>query len=312
MISIDPNNEDDLINLQTYLSKYRQNEQPAAFELLISKIFSSILKLPFFDSNNDDSTKKFKVLWGGTEKPIRCAPSGSCDCYIYARGFNCILESSLRDGPSQWKNEGQSTIRHLEEVITKNGWDPKRSYGILVVKNIHSDTFNNFEKYCNRYKIIILDIDNLLIILNTSNFAFTMKNLDVAHLFSKGLDVLDECENAQSYVTDLKMNFSQWRKKVLRDELNIFMAINSFNKMKNEIQPKIYVSQLYEKLNKETSIIKYLKLADVELSYQLIINSIKQNGFGIHKRGFFDDDEIYHLTFEDCETRFNTIINKIK
>jgi len=300
----------DLKNIDYLLAQCLNGHDRAAVqEILISRIFSKILNLPFFDNSNNDLTILNKVVWYGTLSPRVCS-KGTCDTKIYGHGFNAVMEVTRRKGKSQWDYEGVQISDNLDNNIAQEGWNKKHTYGLLIVPNIYKYTFDNLNYVVNiNKKIIILDYNILYTLLNINDMVFTLKNGDIIFLFEEIFKAFNDSSTVEEYIKEVDAVINKWKKTIIYNDLTKKIAIDTILIMKERMISYVFISELTEKLYNDFSIKHSVEELKIPFDQELIINCINMYGVGYHKPNYFHDDEIQGTTFPDYENILNKIVD---
>lgn len=286
----------------------RGQKRSTWFEALIAKSFSKIFHLPYFDRNNDDSCTQHRVVWCGTFNPFKCAPGGMSDAIVYAHEFYCLLEPTLRRNTDQWAREYASSIRHYNSFSNREGLEGKDVYLLMVAPTIHEDTFESFKSKLNgEHNFVLLELSTLAIILETAILAFTIRHLELQKLFrkliarSRNSSTLEQYRNATSeYITS-------WQNEVLQLEKNSFLAIKSYEAMKQILRghtrDHVGVSEIVRQLSGRPEIEQYTALINERFTPSGIANSLQSESLGFYIEDTPRDKLFAPVPFVEYESR---------
>lgn len=253
-----------LANLQRYLKRFAQNDQPAAFEYLVANAFSQILYLPFQSRDSEDDTVRYRVLWHGNfsnrTKTISKSPSGP-DSVCFAYGFYILLESTLRSGTGQWRKEFIESLKHYDAFVKERQVDKGDIYLVLVVQKLHKDTYTGFkQKVKEGYNIVILESASLAKIGDITKLIFTVRHLDIRLLFNNLLKNTRESSSFDKFRIELNRSISEWGKSVLKQEKTVFFGLRSYEAMQEIGRNIIGTSEILLKLQQNNKVRQYEKI----------------------------------------------------
>lgn len=253
-----------LINLQRYLGRYPQHDQPAAFEYLVANTVSQIFYLPFQSKDNEDNTVSHRVIWYGSinkkTKIISKSPSGP-DSICFGYGFDVLIESTLRDGTNQWRKEFIESLKHYDNFVRNKGIDKKDVYLTLIVRKLHKDTYMGFkEKAKDGYNIIILEGSSLAKIGNISKMLFTVRHLDIRQLFNDLVKKLRESTSFDKFRDESNKSIYEWEKDVLKREKTVFFGLKSYEAIKKVGKNIVGTSDILLNLHKDSKFNRYIKI----------------------------------------------------
>lgn len=252
-----------LFNLQRFLKRYRQNDQPAAFEYLVSNAFSQLLFLPFQTKDNEDNTIRHRVIWYGSvkkNKTISPSPAGP-DTICYAFSYYILIECTLRHGANQWRKEFVESIKHFNSFIKNSKVDKKDVYLTLAIPKLHKDTYTGFKQKANEgINIILIESPCLARINDISKMAFTVRHLDIRQLFNNLTNKLRESTSFDKFRNEINQHISEWGKDVLKREKTVFFGIRSYAAMKKAGKNIVGTSDILTNLFRDRIFNNYLKI----------------------------------------------------
>ena len=224
-----------LINPSRYFSRYRQNEHPAAFELLVADVFSQILSLPFQSSSTDNPSIIHRVLWTGEyharSRTITKSPRGP-DSICYAFGFQILVECTLKDGANQWRHEFVEAIDHYTAFVSQPNIRRESLFLALVSKKLHTDTHMAFrQKAIEGLNVFLLEATSLAKICYFSKIAFSSRHLDLQALMRSLVECLGRSSSLREYRKEAGNIISDWGRNILRSERTVFFGLKSLAAM---------------------------------------------------------------------------------
>jgi hypothetical protein len=173
-----------LKDLDGYLNQFNPSQQSAAFEQLIAEAFSSILYLPFYTSDNDNSQIPNRVVWSGSTNPLSKAPPNKPDTIGHCCDFHIVVEATRKTGSTQCSQEFAQSIRHCENFCASNNISAQDAYVLVVCTQLHVDTYRSIKSHSRqKYRLIPLEVADVERILQTSILAFTLRHLELRGLF---------------------------------------------------------------------------------------------------------------------------------
>jgi hypothetical protein len=253
-----------LYNLKRYFNRYRQNEHPAAFEFLTSNTFGQILYLPYQTKDNENPSVNHRVIWYGrinkTNKTISKSLSGP-DSVCFAYGFFILIESTLRHGANQWRNEFVEALRHFDDFVQNNHLDKKDVYLAIVAPKLHSDTHTGFKQKAREgYNIVLLEGSCLAKICDFSKMAFTARHIDLRQLLSNLVKKLCDSTSFDKFKKETNQLIYEWGKDVLVREKTVFFALRSYEAMKKLGRNIVGSSDILVNLHKDRIFNYYLRI----------------------------------------------------
>ena len=261
-----------------HLNPFVGRQKSAQFEYILAQCLARIVSLPFYSLASDDPNTIQKVLWNGQTNPIGLAPPGA-DCVILSHSFNCVVEFTRRTGASQWIQEGAQLVRHTDDEVNNRGWDPHETYTVFIVTRISRDTYFHLRgRQHPNYKILLFEVDTILKILETTKLTFSLKNIELLDLFNNLIDRLERCPNINSYRTAINTYISEWSSKALESEKKVFIGLKAYEAMKNIGNMHIGQGEIYRRLYRHPFVLQYMNLLDQQLTPDVIIDSLVEQG----------------------------------
>jgi len=157
-------------NLNAYIANFPAGQQQsAAVEMLFAKAMKFMFHLPYFTSTTDNAAISKKVIWYGRHGTnLVQAPPGA-DAIVFARHFDVLVEVTQTTGTVQWNREFARAVRHMEDYITNNQKERDEVYLVLIVQEIHRDTYESIrQKIREGLNMVLLTFKNVEKILEVS------------------------------------------------------------------------------------------------------------------------------------------------
>jgi len=269
-----------LKNYTNYLNNFPPHQRSVCFEKLASESYATILNLPFFSSDNDNPNLKYRVTWLGSDSAHVGAPSGRSDAIACAYGFHILIEPTLKTGSNQWSQEFAACVRHGEAYVAQEGISPDEVYVNLVAPVLHIDTLRSIRRGPRSpIKVIPIEVSMLTTILETSTLAFTMRHLELRHLFNKIWDCVESSSSVSDFQKSSGDEILKWQKEVLRIEKGVFIGFKSYEAMKRIGRKYIGTSEILYRLQKHPYVTHYLKIIGDMILPDYIQESLTQQSF---------------------------------
>jgi len=256
-----------LRKLDEYLRQFPYR-QSIYFEQLVGLAFSRGLYLPFYTNDNDDETIKHRVVWAGSDRSgvLSKAPQGKPDIIAYCFDFYVTIEATQKSGANQWTGEFAQAVRHCSDFVRENSVEPSKVYVVLVTPKLHEDTYQSLRHHPPRdSKIVPLETEALVRILETAILAFTMKHLEFRVLFNE----IPKCLAGSSSLPDFRSTFEKelrtWQRKVLRRERRTFIGVKAYETMQKIPRAAVAEGEILESLLKHPFVGQYLKIIGEKL-----------------------------------------------
>jgi hypothetical protein len=278
-----------LTRLKQYLKRFFREDQPAAFEYLVSGAFSQIFDLTFQSKDNEDSSVKHRVIWYGKvnkkNKIIVKSPSGP-DSICFACGFYVLFESTLRNGTDQWRKEFIESIKHYDDFVRQQRVNKGDVYLILIVRRLHKDTFNGFQqKAIGGYNIILLETSLIAKIGNITKAVFTVRNTDLRQLFNNLVKALRESTSFRRFRDNIGQYISEWQKEIHKTGKIPFMGVRSYETICKVVHQKgranLSVGEIYRKLLKDPIVKDYFEVIGDKPLISYVEQGLIDQGLGV-------------------------------
>lgn len=256
-----------LSKLDKFMNRYPQNNQPAAFEHLVSVVFSRIFFLPFQTANTRNDRVIQRVLWTGQHSGnvIAKSPGGS-DAVVFAHGFHVLVEATLRTGKNQWKKEFSECVNHYDDFVSRNTLDRKRVYAAIVTPEIHRDTHLCFRAIADdNYNFVLLSATQLWKIADTVQSLVSVRHLDICDLFHKISATLRNSHNLAGFESQAGTVIATWQSDTIKQERTVFFGLRCYEAMKDTGRTVVGTSDIIVRLERDERFNRYLSLAGGEL-----------------------------------------------
>ncbi len=270
-----------LKDLNKYLRQHNQSHWSARFEELVCEAFASLLHLPIFNADCDDSTVQSRVIWLGSAHSLSKAPPGP-DGIAHAHGFSIVIEATRKTGTRQWSQEFGQCLRHAHAVANETKMDPADIYTVLLATKIHEDTYQSVKarNVKNNFKIVLMEVEDLCVANETSLLAFTIRHFETRNLFNDLLECLANSGNLGEFRDRTRRFVEDWQKRVLKLEKPVVLAVRSYRVMMKERSDHVAVSQILRSLTKAPIVKWYFGRLEGELGPQDIVESLVQESLG--------------------------------
>lgn len=267
-----------LIYFQRYLNRYARNDQPAAYEYLVASTISQIFFLPFQSRDNENNAVKNRVIWQGSinrrSNTISKSPSGP-DVICFAYGFYVLIESTLREGTSQWRKEFVESLKHYDDFVTINNVDKKKVYLIVIAPKIHKDTYTGFkQKASEGYNIVVLKNSHLAKIAKCSGMISTIRHLDLCYLFVNLVKILRESAAFDKIMHELNKTINKWQSDVFKQEKEVFFGLKAYEAMKKVPKNIVGTADILFNLERDRKFNYYLNILGVDDIMTYITNGL--------------------------------------
>jgi len=249
-------------------------------------------------------------VWNGNLNPLRRSPGGTADCLVQANGFNCVVEMTRKTGSNQWTQEGAQIARHTTTARQTHGWQPVDTYTLFITERISRDSY--FHLHGNPpqgLKIVILERDMLLKVLNTVILAFSMRNIEFRYLMEHLIECLEKCPSVNEYRKDAIGCLSIWGKKVLECEKNVYIGLKAYEAMKRIGRIYVDPGEILKQLFNHPFVRQYLKTIEVRFDSGILEKSLVQQGLAVRQRTFFGP-LLIQVPPEDFANRGNRILDE--
>lgn len=268
--------------IDAYLANYQAGlQQSAALEVLFSKSMSYIFHVPFFTVATNKTSVLHKVVWNG-EKEVNpvAAPGGGSDAIVFARNFDVLLEITLNTGARQWDREFSRSVRHFEEYIRTTQKDPDSVQLVLIVREIHVDTYNAIRHKVNEgLNIVILRFRDIEKILEVCNIAIGLRHFDLTQLFGTFARTMQLTQSLATYDRKATRIVSEWRKDFLRHDQLAYVAIKSYNLIKAMDMSTLDAAYIASELNTQKEVKTYFKILGETVTKKYVCDGMLIFGF---------------------------------
>lgn len=276
-----------------YLTAFPPNQRSIYFEKLISQAFASVLILPLFSSQNDDTSIRYRVTWLGSDIGPTLAPPGP-DAVASAYGFHILIEPTLKTGSNQWSQEFAACIRHGQTFARQQRWDPTDVYVTLVAPMLHIDTLRSIRQHPrSQFNIVPIDIFGLIHILSTSVMAFSMRHLELRNLFNEIYECVHASTTIPAFQRTSREAIKKWQEHVLRLEKEAFIGVKSYEVMRRIGRNFIGASEILDRLQTHPYVSQYLKIIGERIQSSLIQESLSQLSLACQVGRTPDGEELF-------------------
>jgi len=283
-----------LKDLDGYLSQFNQSQWSALFEQLVAEALSHMLYLPFYTSDNDDSQIPHRLVWLGGTTPLCKAPPEGPDAIAHCCNFHFVIEATMKTGSSQWSQEFASSIRHCEEFCSHNGIVPRDTYILLVCTQLHVDTYRSIKNHPRQeYRLIPLDIGDVVKILGTSILAFTLRHLEIRGLLHSICDCIVGSSSLADFRRSVNDAITQWQKDILRLEKDVFIGVKSYEVMRKIGRQHIGATEILDRLQKHPVVNQYFKLIGDKVGTDMIADALVSHSFAAKLTATYDDEQVF-------------------
>lgn len=301
-----------LTKLKHY-DQYMQNiprgqQRSAWFEDLIARTFSQVFHLPYFNRNNDDTSIAHRVVWNGI--PNCCASGNGADGIIYAHEFYSLIEPTLKHGALQWAQEFASALRHYNNFVREQGLERDDVYLLLVTPEIFVDTYESFKtKQHEGYNLVLIEVQTLITMLETARLAFTIRHLELRKLFRKLKALSASSSSLQHYKETTGEYMKRWRDEVLHLEKQSFLAIKSYEAMKEILRGRtrnhVSIEEIKIRLRKDPTFKQYTALINEPINTAKILACLRSESLGYRIDDDCDDPLFVPVPIVEYKSRFN-------
>ena len=301
-----------LKNLDQYLAKFSPKES-THLEKLITEAFSRILDLPFYSIDNENTKRRYRVTWQGSISSVTKAPPGP-DGIAYCYGFYLIIEATRRLGANQWALEFSPAVRHCEDFCIRNGLKPSDVCAVLVCTELHKDTYRSIKSHPKSdYRLVPMEVSEVIKILETSILAFTMKHLDVRKILKKISKAVRKTSSLRNFKHRLNTEISNWQKDIFDDEKSAFTGVRSYEVMRKSSRRETALSDILRTLQKHPTVKEYFDILGESLDAELIEDSLRQQSLAYFVGSTYEpEDDLYAPVLQvDFKGRNNRLVKEI-
>ncbi|TKJ38466.1 hypothetical protein CEE36_10700 [candidate division TA06 bacterium B3_TA06] len=305
-----------LVNRKQYLAPF--TDKATHFEKLIAEAFSCILNLPFYSLDDDNTKRTYRVTWQGKSSSMTQAPPGP-DTIAYCYNFHLLIEATRLKGAGQWKQEFSSAIRHCEDFCKQPDVQHEDVFVILVCDYpLHQDMYRSVRSVRSgpdrKYKLIPMETETVIRMLETSLLAFTMKHLEVRKLLPKILNAVKETSSLQDFKREVDVQLNVWQKDVLKHEKTAFTGIKSYEILITSKRKEVTLSEIFNALQKHPAVQKYFDVIGSNfLNPDLVENSLVPQGLASCVSYTIDDEpRLIAAPLPDFKNRYDRLVRELR
>ena len=300
-------------DLNTYFTPIPLDQRSAAVELLFSKAMSLIFHLPFFTTASDDATKSYKVIWFGDDgTTLRKAPAGA-DAVVLARHFDVLMEVTQNTGTRQWNIEFARAVRHMEDYIQDNTKGHDEVNLILIVREIHRDTYESIrQKIRDDFNIVVLKFEDIERILEVCDLAIGLRHFDLKQLFGTLRKNMEDTGTIESYNRKINRTISDWRKTFLKNEQLVYVGIKSYNLVKTLKRTYMTASDIATELFTQDEVKNYFRILEEDLTKKCVSEGMLILGFACEIGRIENDPILTILSKMEIEESTKEILEHIE
>jgi len=304
---------ENLKNLNQYLAQFDRSEQSTYFEKFIAEVLSRILNLPFYTMDDDNTAVPHRIIWQGSTNPVSKAPLEKPDVVAYCYDFCLTIEATLKTGVNQWTQEFASSIRHCANFCSQSRIQEKDAIALLICTKLHEDTYRSIKSNPKpECKLIPIEVSELVRILETSILAFTMRHLEFRRLLNQVSDCIRTSSSLDNFQSDMDILLTNWQKDVLKIERSAIISVKSYEAMRSINRTHISVGEIFSILLKDQTINEYLRIIGDKLSFDIIEESLLQQGLAFQFSPTFDEKLFYPVPFADFKERGLRLIKAVE
>jgi len=300
-------------NLNAYLTPFPLDQQSAAVEQLFSNAVSLIFHLPFFTAGTDDAKISQKVIWfGHNGTNLRKAPAGH-DAIVFARHFDVLMEITQNTGTQQWNREFARSVRHIKDYIKINRKGRDEVYLLLIVREIHRDTYESIrQKIRDGFNIVLLTFKNIEQILEVCGLAIGLRHFDLKQLFGTIIRFTKDITSLTSFNRRITPTISDWRKKFLKNDKFAYVGIKSYNLFKTTKRTYMTASDIATELFTQKEVKAYFRILKESLTKECVCDGMLTFGFAC-ETGIPQPDPILTIVSKlEIEERIKEILANIE
>jgi len=273
---------ENLKNLNQFLGKFHQSKQSAYFEKLIAEVFSHVLYLPYFTSDNEDINTPHRLTWQGQNDPISGAPRGKPDAIAYCSDFCLIIEATLKTGANQCSQEFAQSIRHRENFCSQTAIQQKDAIVLLICTELHIDTYRSIRSSPRQeYKLIPIQVLELVKILETSILAFTMRHLELRLLLNGISNLVQESPSLDDFQRNVDGLLANWQKEVLNGEKCAFLGVKSYEAICQIGRTNVNAAEILSLLLNNSIVKRYFDIIHDKPTIPYIEESLIKQSLGV-------------------------------
>lgn len=300
-----------LKTLNAYIGGFPSKKQPAVFEHLGCKSFSYSLKLPLFDSENDDATISHRVIWKGSESTWAKSP-GNADGIVHAHGFCIVLETTLQKNRKQWSQEFAPCVNHYDACLAEFGLNNINCYLLLLLTDLNDYTYTSIkQKTKEKSRFVLLTVPMLIKILETFTLAFTATHSDFGLLLDDLLYCCEHSENKADFLLRADNAIQQWRTDLMDKERRIFVGARSYRAL-HKLGGVGSLSQILSCLFDDSVVTEYFGILGRRLIITDIERSLDEERLA-YKAQSVPGDKIYvPMPFPDVKGRVKVLLKELE
>jgi len=298
-----------LKNYSQYLNRFHRTHRSAHFEYLISLSFAHIMHLPFFQSDRDDASVNYRVVWFGNinSSPPECSPSGY-DSIVYAHNHYILIEATMKEGKRQWSQEFARAINHRDNFVRNDREKQKKTWVVLATTKLNKDTYNSIKT---KEKFIPLQIDSIQKMLKTSILAFSIKHLEVINLFNDISEILKNSNSMRNFLSRVDKCLDNWQEKVLNKEKRLFIGIKSYEALVKSSGNMMSASEILLKLKRNPIVRQYFNLIQESIDFDIMEKGLIEESLGCLTKNIYEK-YYYPVPKEDFKGRAKRIIKAVE
>jgi len=265
------------------------------------------MHIPFFQSDRDDPSVKYRVVWFGdiNATPPKCTPSGP-DSIVYAHNNFILIEATRKEGKRQWSQEFARALSHRDEFVGKN--KKEKTYIVLVATKLDKDTYNSIRT---KEKFIPLQVGSIQKILKTSFLAFSIKHLEIINLLEDVSEILRDSESLKNYLSRVDKCLDSWQEKVLNKEKKLFIGIKSYEALVKSSGNLMSAGEILLKLKKNPIVRHYFNLIEEDISFKIMEKALVEESLGCLTKSI-QEKFYYPVPKEDFKGRAKRIVKAVE
>jgi hypothetical protein len=300
-----------LKSLDTYIGGFPVKKQPAGFEHLGCKSFSYLLRLPFFDSENDDTTISHRVVWQGSESTWAKSP-GDADGIVRAHEFCIVLEATLQKDRKQWSQEFAPCVNHYDACLAELGLSNVNCYLLLLLTDLNDYTYTSIkQKTKEKCRFVLLTIPMLADVLETYALAFAATHSDLRLLLEDLLYCCERSEDKADFLLRADNAIKHWRTDLLDKERRIFVGARSYRAL-HKLGGVGSLSEILSCLYDDSIVTEYFDILGRRLITTDIEVSLDEERLA-YKAQSVPGDKIYvPMPFSDVKGRVKVLIKELE
>jgi len=299
----------DLLRYKAFIAGF--NKESAAFEYLISSVFSQIFYLPFRCSKK---SRKNSLTWHGeilSKNQLSNSPSGP-DASCCAYGFNILIEATLRTEANQWRREFMECLKHYDKFVRTKKICRENVYLILVAPKLHADTYDGFKQKVSNYNLILLSLPWLTQLWETILMVPTIRHIDFRTIFMGMVKQLHDSPNFRKYQEAITTKIAIWQEEVLNNEKEVFFALRAYEAMKKTGGNVVSMAQVLYNLRRDDIFNRYWTMMGKKDLTSIIKDYLLSEKMAVI--GPFPDDETYFCRVNalDFRRRSERVIKSVE